>query len=461
MPDRKTNAVIPNTPREKGMRDWSDNISGEIVAARLVAFNPTTLLFQDVTVDNATGGLVTSGGGGGSGGLTDAQLRASPVPVDATPTSPVATDYLPVRLTDGTAFYVAGGGGGGTQYAEDTVSAAADLITMAGVVRKDVAATLVDTDGDRAQLQVDAVGRLHVNGSGVTQPVSGTFWQATQPVSGTVSVSGAVDTELPAAVALADNMANPTVPQVGSHALVWDGATWDRETQPLTDAQLRATAVPVSGTFWQATQPVSLAAAVDVSDRAARLLGVVDKGKVWDGTNIAAVKAGVVAVAGDNPLVVTVHPSSAPTATQPVSAASLPLPAGAATEATLTSGAQVAQIRASTLVVTATGAAAAAVTATLPAVAGQFHYITRINIVKYASVATVGAAAPTVITSTNLPGSLAWTLPTALAVGTQYETDVEPSGPLKSSVVNTATTIVAAGLASIIYRITVYYYTAT
>jgi len=31
-------------------------------------------------------------------------------------------------------------------------------------------------------------GRLPVDGSGVTQPVSGTFWQATQPVSGTVSV---------------------------------------------------------------------------------------------------------------------------------------------------------------------------------------------------------------------------------------------------------------------------------
>lgn len=51
-----------------------------------------------------------------------------------------------------------------------------------------------------------------VDGSGVTQPVSGTFWQATQPVSG-----------------------------------------------PLTDAELRATAVPVSGTFYQATQPISAA----------------------------------------------------------------------------------------------------------------------------------------------------------------------------------------------------------
>ncbi len=35
---------------------------------------------------------------------------------------------------------------------------------------------------------------LPVDGSGVTQPVSGTFWPATQPVSGTVSISGSVAT---------------------------------------------------------------------------------------------------------------------------------------------------------------------------------------------------------------------------------------------------------------------------
>lgn len=47
----------------------------------------------------------------------------------------------------------------------------------------------------------------------------------------------------------------------------WDVATltWVKGTQPgagvggsLTDAELRAAPVPVSGTFWQATQPVSL-----------------------------------------------------------------------------------------------------------------------------------------------------------------------------------------------------------
>lgn len=33
---------------------------------------------------------------------------------DVTPAVPLATDYLPCRLTDGTSFYVAGGGGGAT-----------------------------------------------------------------------------------------------------------------------------------------------------------------------------------------------------------------------------------------------------------------------------------------------------------------------------------------------------------
>ena len=53
-----------------------------------------------------------------------------------------------------------------------------------------------------------------------TTPVTGTFFQATQPVSGTVTANTGL-------------------------------------SQPLTDTQLRATAVPVSGTFYQDTQPVS------------------------------------------------------------------------------------------------------------------------------------------------------------------------------------------------------------
>ena len=79
-------------------------------------------------------------------------------------------------------------------------------------------------------------------------------------------------------------------------------------SQPLTDSQLRAAAVPVSGTFFQATQPVSIAASVPVT------------GPLTD----AQLRASAVPVSG-----------TFFQATQPVSAASLPLPSGAATETTL------------------------------------------------------------------------------------------------------------------------------
>lgn len=60
---------------------------------------------------------------------------------------------------------IVGGGGSGVQYDEDTASVAAEKITMAGVVRKDTAVSLVDTDGDRTELEVDSAGRLHVSAS--------------------------------------------------------------------------------------------------------------------------------------------------------------------------------------------------------------------------------------------------------------------------------------------------------
>lgn len=89
--------------------------------------------------------------------------------------------------------------------------------------------------------------------------VTGTFWQATQPVSGPLT-----DTQLRASA----------VPVSAGQLPAALGQT----TMPNSLAVVIASnqsAVPVSGTFWQATQPVSLAAAVDVSDRAVRLVGVV------------------------------------------------------------------------------------------------------------------------------------------------------------------------------------------
>lgn len=58
--------------------------------------------------------------------------------------------------------------------AEDAAAGDGDTGVMALAVRKDTAATTVGADGDYHPLLVDGNGRLHVNGSGVTQPVSGT-----------------------------------------------------------------------------------------------------------------------------------------------------------------------------------------------------------------------------------------------------------------------------------------------
>ncbi|MDQ3024760.1 MAG: hypothetical protein M3R04_10365, partial [bacterium] len=57
---------------------------------------------------------------------------------------------------------------------EDAASVNADILTVAGAVRQDTISNLTSADGDYAPIKVDSVGRVYVNGSGVTQPVSGT-----------------------------------------------------------------------------------------------------------------------------------------------------------------------------------------------------------------------------------------------------------------------------------------------
>src|SRR5947209_10036152 len=47
---------------------------------------------------------------------------------------------------------------------------------------------------------------------------------------------GMVDTELPAAAALAEGIANPTVPGVAAFLMSWNGFTWDRLRSPAGDA---------------------------------------------------------------------------------------------------------------------------------------------------------------------------------------------------------------------------------
>ena len=71
----------------------------------------------------------------------------------------------------------------GIGHAEDEPHASGDGGVLALVVRKDTAAALAGTDGDYIPLTVDSTGRLWVNGSGVTQPVSIAATVTTEPTA--------------------------------------------------------------------------------------------------------------------------------------------------------------------------------------------------------------------------------------------------------------------------------------
>lgn len=159
-----------------------------------VATDPSNKSLQKInsllqSIDSKTGGA-------GGGGLTNAELRASPVPVDIggngsiTITSGTVTVSNEVEVTNSTG----------------------NPIPISGTVTANTGLSQPLTD---TQLRATAV------------PVSGTFWPATQPISGTVSVSNF-----------------PATQPISGTVTANTGLS-----QPLTDAQLRASAVPIINGF--------------------------------------------------------------------------------------------------------------------------------------------------------------------------------------------------------------------
>jgi hypothetical protein len=221
---------------------------------------------------------------------------------------------------------------------------------------------------------------------------------------------------------------------------------------PVTD---NAGSLTVDGTFFQATQPISAAslplptgAALD-----ATLTNGTTKVKITDGTEIALVSA-------TGALSVDINEIGINALGQELMAASIPVVIASNQSIIPVSIPNPIQLLPAALAVTATGAAAAAVTLTLPAVASKFHYISLIEIVAYSTVARTGGVTPVLVTSTNLPGNPVWTFATAAAIGTTDTKLYVPADELKSSVINTATTIVCPATASVIWRINVWYFTA-
>ena len=114
------------------------------------------------------------------------------------------------------------------------------------------------------------------------------------------------------------------------------------------------------------------------------------------------------------------------------------------------------------LSVTATAAVSAGVTATLPAPgASLFHFITKIRISKYVAANLTASATPSIVTSTNIPGTPSFDFKTLGSLGDNEILNIDFSNnPLKSITANTASTFVAPILTGAIWKIQIFYYIA-
>lgn len=133
-------------------------------------------------------------------GLTDAQLRATPVPVSGTVTANLGTVdglALDATLTNGTQHTIVDNFPA-TQPVSGTLTVnqgtspwvvSGTITTSPNVNVHDGAGNTIASTG--TSLNVDVTNTVPVTGTfwQAVQPVSGTFWQATQPISGSVSVS--------------------------------------------------------------------------------------------------------------------------------------------------------------------------------------------------------------------------------------------------------------------------------
>lgn len=110
--------------------------------------------------------------------------------------------------------------------------------------------------------------------------------------------------------------------------------------------------------------------------------------------------------------------------------------------------------------ITAATGVAATLTIASPG-AGLRQYITYLRIVRSATALLTAGAAPTIVTTTNLPGALAFTFGAdASPQGTDKFIQEDYAYPLAASAQGTAVTIVCPATTGVIWRVTAGYYVA-
>lgn len=231
----------------------------------------STYALKVCTVASSTSGTAVTGAtASGTYQCNVAGLQRFRVPISAN------AGTITVHATVSTAVFTGGGsvgGGAGTEFNEDTAHTTGDLGTQVLGVRRDANTTLAGTDGDYAPFQLDANGNVKVaiiagagsggtaaadnsaitfgttsmtpigcvldevasnalteNSAGVVRCNSARAMKVdgsavTQPVSGSVTA----DTELPVAVSTPNSgaYAPPTAPTIWSFNMCKNGSTYD------------------------------------------------------------------------------------------------------------------------------------------------------------------------------------------------------------------------------------------
>lgn len=335
--------------------------------------------------------------------------------------------------------------------------------------------------------RVDATNRLPIALSAadiaaiaplIIQPVSGTFWQATQPVSGAffqatqpVSIAASVavtnlDVALSTRLKPADTLAAVTsLTQFNGQAIALN--TGVRSVGTLRVTVATDDLVPVSNAGLT-NLDVVLSTRLKPADTLAAVTTVTTVSTV---TAVSSVNAVVPGTGATN----LGKAEDAPHTSGDVGVAALGVRNDL--EANLTSAdldygaialdtsGRVRTREISNQIATTISTANATVTLTIAAAgAGLFHYITSLEIVNVnpTAAAIVGSAVTLGYTSTNIPGSPAWTAGNALAAGVEKVVErIAYPGGIKTTTANTATTIVAPAIgAGGLCRIIATYYIA-
>ena len=216
----------------------------------------------------------------GSVAVTGSFYQATqPVSIAATVAISAASLPLPagaaqdVTLTGGLQKVINRGGAKGTTVAADITSISVDANTQA-----------LHTNVTNFPASQAVTGTFYQATQPVSiatmpsTPVTGTFWQTTQPVSGTVTV--------------------------GNASLAVTG-TFFQTTQPVSIATMPST--PVTGTFWQTTQPVSGTVTINAIPTGANTIGNV--GLVAGAAAIGTVSINAALPAGTNAIGTTMGPT--------------------------------------------------------------------------------------------------------------------------------------------------------